>query len=99
MTQEPDPAASEPDVAEERPGPRASGRFGTLGRPLDRRNPLVVGFVGAMGVLIAVGLVNMLQRLSQVLTLIVIAAFLAIGLEPLVAAFQRRGLSRGRAVT
>jgi len=73
-------------------------RFGLPGRPMSRGNPLYVGFVGGIGVLLAWGLLQVLSRLSQVITLIVIALFLAMGLDPLVRALQRRGLKRSWAV-
>jgi predicted PurR-regulated permease PerM len=40
-----------------------------------------------------------LAKLSQVITLLAVAVFLALGLDPVVRFFQRRGLSRGWAVT
>ena len=79
-------------------GPSADGRFGQPGRPLSRTGPFYIGFVGAIGVLTAWALVRAFASLSQVLTLIVVAAFLAMGLDPVVRALQRRGLRRGAAV-
>ncbi len=74
------------------------GRFGELGPPMNRQSPLYIGFVGAIGVLLAWNLVKLIGNLSGVLTLVGIAAFLAIGLDPLVRFLQRRGLRRGVAV-
>jgi predicted PurR-regulated permease PerM len=54
--------------------------------------------VGGFGVLVAYGLVQSLARLSQVLTLLAVALFLALGLDPIVRWLQRRGLRRGWAV-
>jgi predicted PurR-regulated permease PerM len=54
--------------------------------------------MGAAGVLTAYWLLGMLGQLSSVLTLIVVALFLALGLEPVVAGLERRGLSRGVSV-
>jgi predicted PurR-regulated permease PerM len=68
-----------------------------LGAPL-RRSPFSTGFMAALGVLLAYGLVHVLLNLAQVLTLIVVALFLALGLEPLVSGLMRRGFGRGRAV-
>jgi predicted PurR-regulated permease PerM len=48
---------------------------------------------------VAYGLVQSVVRLSQVLTLLAIALFLALGLDPVVRWLQRRGLSRGWSVT
>ena len=63
---------------------RARGRFGAAGRPLNRQSPFYVGFVGAFGVIIALGLWHLLGRLSAVLTLIVVAFFLTLALDPIV---------------
>ncbi|QWC84806.1 AI-2E family transporter [Nocardioidaceae bacterium] len=75
--------------------PRA---LGARGRPFDRRSPLAIGFLGATGALTAYFLLSLLADLRQVLVLVVVAAFLAVGLEPLTSRLQRRGLTRGRAV-
>jgi predicted PurR-regulated permease PerM len=70
----------------------------TLGEPLNRRSPFVIGFTAALGVLLAYGLVRLLLELTQIITFIVVALFLALGLEPLVARLMRAGLRRGWAV-
>jgi predicted PurR-regulated permease PerM len=72
--------------------------FGRPGTPLNRNGPFYLGFVGALGVLIAWNLLGLLAQLSQIFTLIAISAFIAIGLDPLVRALQRRGLNRGWSV-
>jgi predicted PurR-regulated permease PerM len=76
--------------------PEANGRrdYGTAGRPLDRQTPFYVGFVGALGVFAAYGLYRALGQLTQVLTLLVVASFLTLTLNPLVEALGRRGLRR-----
>jgi predicted PurR-regulated permease PerM len=73
--------------------------FGRPGAPLNRRSPYYVGLVGGLGLLTAYGLVLSLAKLSQVITLLAVAIFLALGLDPVVRFLQRRGLSRGWAVT
>jgi predicted PurR-regulated permease PerM len=73
-------------------------KFGEPGPPMNRNSPLYIGFVGAIGVLLAVNLLKLVANLGSVLTLVGIAAFIAIGLDPLVRFLQRRGLSRGLAV-
>jgi predicted PurR-regulated permease PerM len=83
-------------------GERRSSRrrdYGTAGRPLNRQSPFYVGFVGAFGVLVAYGLVRALGQLTQVITLLVIALFLTLALNPLVEALTRRGLRRPLSVT
>jgi predicted PurR-regulated permease PerM len=73
-------------------------RYGKAGRPLNRQSPFYMGFVGAIGVLSALLLWQTLGRLTTVLTLVVVAFFLALTLNPLVEALTRRGVSRGGAV-
>jgi predicted PurR-regulated permease PerM len=72
--------------------------FGKPGRPLSRRSPFRLGFTAALGVALAYGLVNALIAVRSVLILILISAFLAIGLNPAVEALERRGLRRSMAV-
>ncbi|TCN38235.1 putative PurR-regulated permease PerM [Kribbella orskensis] len=76
-----------PDVGMGRPGP-----------PLQRSNPFVFGFFAALGVLVAWGLWNALGQAKSVLILLVVSMFIAVGLNPLVEWFMRRGLKRGLAV-
>ncbi len=75
----------------------AGKSLGTPGRPLNRHSPFLVGFVGAIGVLLAWGLLHTLTRLSSVLILIVVSLFLALGLDPVVQWLQARGIKRGYA--
>ncbi len=97
-TQPDDPATPEThggSSAHEHPG---SARFGVPGRDFDRGHPFYVGFVGALGVLIAIALVELLGNLSNVITLLVVALFLALALEPVVEWLGRRGIRRGGAI-
>lgn len=68
------------------------------GPPLDRRSPFYIGFMAALGVLIAYGLVHIVLELSQILTFVVLALFLSLGLEPIVAQLARHRVRRGWAV-
>lgn len=72
--------------------------FGRPGRPLSRRSPFRVAFTAALGVALAYGLVNALIAVRSVLILILISAFLAIGLNPAIEALERRGIRRSAAV-
>lgn len=72
--------------------------FGQVGRPLNRQSPFYVGFVGAFGVLAAYGLWQAVASLGTVLTLLTVAVFLTLSLNPLVEVLLRRGLRRGGAV-
>src|SRR5450759_4967616 len=83
--------------ARERPNLRRD--YGTAGRPLNRQSPFYVGFVGAFGVLVAYGLFRALGQLTQVITLLVVAFFMTLALNPLVEALNRRGLRRPISVT
>jgi len=76
--------------------PQLNGRhdYGTAGRPLNRQTPFYVGFVGALGVFAAYGLYRALGQLTQVITLLVVASFLTLTLDPLVQALGRRGMRR-----
>ncbi|HEX2810913.1 MAG TPA: AI-2E family transporter [Kineosporiaceae bacterium] len=77
---------------------QVTSRFGVPGMPVNRGHPFYVGFVGATGVLTAYWLLGMLGQLSSVLTLLIVALFLALGLEPVVASLERQGMARGAAV-
>ena len=72
--------------------------FGRPGRPMSARSPFRVAFTAALGVAVAYALVNAVIAVRQVLVLLLIAAFLAIGLNPAVEALERRRLGRGPAV-
>lgn len=72
--------------------------FGRPGRPLAARSPFRIAFTGALGVATAYGLVQAAIAVRSVLILLLVAAFLAIGLNPAVVAMERRGIRRGLAV-
>jgi len=72
--------------------------LGVRGMPL-RRSPFVIGFLGTLGALVAIVLGRALASISSVLVLIIVALYLAVGLNPLVEGLERRGLRRGVAIT
>jgi predicted PurR-regulated permease PerM len=72
--------------------------FGRPGRPMSSRSPFRLAFTATLGVALAYGLVQSLIAVRSVLILLLIAAFLAIGLNPAVVAMERRGIRRGLAV-
>ena len=80
--------------------PESSGRrdYGTAGRPLNRQSPFYVGFVGAVGVFVAYGLYRALGQLTQVISLLVVAFFLTLTINPLVEALGKRGMRRSLSV-
>jgi predicted PurR-regulated permease PerM len=105
-----DPAA-EVDVADEieevdgdtpddeAPGDdKGDGYLGELGRPLSRRSPFVWGFFGGAGFFIAWWLGGIITSIGSTLLLVVVALFLAAGLNPAVEFFERRGLRRSYSV-
>ena len=90
--QDAEPMAAEAEV-------RGARRpFGQAGRPLNRQSPFYVGFVGAIGVLAAYALWQAVSSLGTVLTLLTVAFFLTLSLNPVVELLVRRGLRRGGAV-
>lgn len=66
--------------------------------PATSRSPFVLAFKAALGVALAYGLVLALVAVRSVLVLILVAGFLAIGLDPAVQWLGRRGLRRTYAV-
>ena len=67
-------------------------------RPVSRRAPFYVGFVGGFGVLTALLLGIAIREVSSVLVLILVSVFLAVGLNPLVEWLMHRGFRRPWAV-
>src|ERR1700678_1083931 len=82
-------------VAEKRARQRAVRR---LGRPFDRQNPFVLGFVGTTGVLLALAVGAAIYSIRGTLVLVFLALFIAVGLEPVVAFFTRPHIRRSLAV-
>jgi predicted PurR-regulated permease PerM len=72
--------------------------MGSPGPPLRRSNPFMFGFFAVLGGLIAWGLWHALGQAKSVLILLIVSMFIAVGLNPLVEWFMRRGLKRGLAV-
>lgn len=72
--------------------------FGRPGRPMSSRSPFRVAFTAAIGVAVAYALVQAVIAVRSVLILLLIAAFLAIGLNPAVELMERRGIRRSLAV-
>jgi predicted PurR-regulated permease PerM len=73
--------------------------LGRPGPPMNHRSPFVIGMAAAAGVAVTAGIVEMIITARQVLVLIGLALFLAIGLEPAVSFLARRWLPRWAAVT
>lgn len=67
-------------------------------RALNAMSPFRIGFVGTLGVLLAYGLAQALIAAQSVVILVVVALFIALGLDPLVRRLMRVGLKRGLAI-
>jgi predicted PurR-regulated permease PerM len=89
MTQAADPPLTG-DITEENP-------FGLPGAPVAHRSPARHGFGFALGALAAYGAVQAIISVRQVLVLLLISGFLAVGLDPAVSWLERR-MRRGLAV-
>ncbi|WP_026204849.1 AI-2E family transporter [Actinomycetospora chiangmaiensis] len=72
--------------------------LGPLGSPLDRRSPFLIGLSAALGVAVVIAVAQLVTGAADVLILIGVALFVALGLEPVVSWLARRGLRRGTAV-
>lgn len=97
-------AEGSPALAAERPAldesvVPAHTIYGVLGAPMNRHNPFYIGFVGAIGVFFALGLWQMLGKLTTTLTIVVVALFLTLALNPLVDGLINRGLKRSAGVS
>jgi predicted PurR-regulated permease PerM len=68
--------------------------LGPPGRPMNRRAAFFVGFTGAAGALAAICAGYLVVRAADVLVLMLIAFFIAVGLHPAVAWLTGRGLPR-----
>jgi predicted PurR-regulated permease PerM len=78
---------------------KIAANYGILGAPINRSHPFYFGFIATLGALTAIVLMRALASVSQIFVLILIALFLATGLNPAVEALRKRNLSRSVAVT
>lgn len=70
----------------------------TPGPPLNPHSPFLIGLLAVLGAFAGYGIVLMLIQLSAIILYIVVALFLALGLEPIVTRLSRLGLPRAWAV-
>jgi predicted PurR-regulated permease PerM len=89
----PEEAVAEPRAAQEEAAP-----YGLPGKPF-ARGPFLFGLVGGMGVLTALALAQMIVKSLSTIILVVVAMFLAVGLNPAVEALQRRHVARRAAIS
>ena len=78
-------------------GPVAGGRAPAPSNPA-RHGPVVLGFLYAVGALLAFWLGGLLLSVGGILILVVVALFIAVGLDPSVRFFENRGARRPYAV-
>ncbi|MBN9618604.1 MAG: AI-2E family transporter, partial [Actinobacteria bacterium] len=72
--------------------------YGEPGPPLSRGAPYLRGFLWTLGALTAIAVGFGIREAADELELVLIAAFLAVGLHPAVQLAERRGVKRGWAV-
>jgi predicted PurR-regulated permease PerM len=78
--------------------PAVAAPLGTPGKPFDRRAPYMVGLLAGLGLLSAWMIGHVVMQVAGILVEIVVALFIAAGLDPLVRFFERRGMRRSYAV-
>jgi predicted PurR-regulated permease PerM len=86
------------EAIEDADAERRAGGLGKPGKPLNARSPFMVGMMGAAGVAVTFGLVELFLKASSVLILIGLAFFIAAGLDPVVVWLNRHGIRRWAAV-
>lgn len=78
--------------------PANAGVIGEPGKPLSTRSPFRLGLFFTAGALLAYWLGTLILQIGSILILIVVAIFIAVGLNPLVERLMRRGLKRSWAL-
>ena len=86
------------EAIEDADAERRAGGLGKPGKPLNARSPFMVGMMGALGVAVTIGLVELFLKATSVLILIGLAFFIAAGLDPVVVWLNRHGVKRWAAV-
>ncbi|QAY72437.1 AI-2E family transporter [Agromyces protaetiae] len=93
-----DPAEHDAPAPASAPAPAPAPAPDEPHRSLFAHRPLQWGFVVTLGVLLALAVGIAFVNLQSVVLSVFIAAFVALGLDPLIRWFQRRGLRRGTAI-
>lgn len=86
------------DEAAAEVGASTETAFGRPGERFDRTSPFFVGLIGGIGLACAYALAWAVVSAGQVLVLLLLACFLAVGLDPVTVRLVRRGLPRWAAV-
>lgn len=74
------------------------GPYGKLGRRFNRASPFYIGLTGGLGLALAYLLAWSLASVREILLLIALSFFIAVGLEPIVALLTRHRVRRGLGV-
>lgn len=72
--------------------------YGLAGRPFDRQSPFYFGFLATIGALVAWTLFQLIGRLTTMMTILAVALFLTLALNPMVERLLARGVRRAVAV-
>lgn len=72
------------------PAPAPAPQPTTAAAAIARINPFMMGLLGGIGVLVALLIGGILEQLGTVLVYVGVAVFLALGLDPIVSAIERR---------
>jgi predicted PurR-regulated permease PerM len=93
-----DQSAPEPATDSEAPAePEPGSPYGEPGPPLEH-TPFYMGLLGGLGLFVAYWLATRFLEIGSVLILVVVALFLAAGLNPIVEYFMGHGLKRAYAL-
>lgn len=94
MSEKPDAAQESPPDAERDPADEVDeSPYGEAGPPLEH-TPFYMGLLGGLGLFVAYWLASRFLEIGSVLILVVVAMFLAAGLNPIVEYFMSHGLKR-----
>ena len=93
-----EPATESEDAVADRTTVADPDDLGRPGAPLDHKAPFFVGLIGGLGFALAWWLFDLVIGIGSTLLLIVVAFFIAAGLNPVVLFLERRGLRRSLAV-
>jgi predicted PurR-regulated permease PerM len=92
------PETVAPDLLHDYPLTADGHDLGEPGHPLAQHSPFYIGFFGAVGVIVALALKELVVAASSVILLVSVAMFLAVGLNPAVEWLMGKGLRRAFAV-
>jgi predicted PurR-regulated permease PerM len=92
-----EPATDAQDAPEESGTLAVESPYGEPGPPLEH-TPFYMGLLGGLGLFVAYWLATRFLEIGSVLVLVVVALFLAAGLNPVVEYFMARGLRRSWAL-